>query len=88
MMDIITTGSSMDNTINLQKFDLEGNLIWRRNYLPEGYEFGGGHSVMQTSDGGYALTGSVYGENNKDVLIIKCQWKFKLVHIWKSKLVQ
>ena len=69
--NIITTGSSMDNTINLQKFDLYGNIIWRGFYLPEGFEYGGGYSVTQTIDGGYALTGSVHGENNNDVLVIK-----------------
>ena len=69
--NLITTGSSMDDTINLQKFDLNGNLIWRGTYLPDEYEFGGGYSVTQTSDNGFALTGSVYGENNRDILVIK-----------------
>ena len=69
--NLITTGSSMDDTINLQKLDLTGNLIWRGTYLPDEYEFGGGYSVTQTSDNGFALTGSVYGENNRDILVIK-----------------
>ena len=69
--NIITTGSSMEGPANLQKFDLDGNLIWGKTYLPAGFDFGSGYSVTQTADGGYALTGSVYGDNNKDVLVIK-----------------
>ena len=68
---LITTGSSMDDTINLQKFDLNGSLIWREAYLPDGFDFGGGYSVIQTLDGGYAITGSVYGTNNRDILVVK-----------------
>ena len=69
--DIITTGSSTYNTIFLEKLDLNGNLIWRRYYLPEGFTYGGGYSVTQTSDGGYALTGVVNGPDNWDVLVLK-----------------
>ncbi|MCK4695074.1 MAG: hypothetical protein KAT74_04900, partial [Candidatus Cloacimonetes bacterium] len=68
--NLITTGSSMDDTINLQKFDPEGNLIWRETYLPDGFEYGGGRSVIQTSDGGYAITGSIHSENT-DIIILK-----------------
>jgi hypothetical protein len=69
--NMVTTGSSMDNTINLQKFDLEGNLIWRGTYLPDGFTYGGGYSVTQTVDDGYALTGVVNGPNNWDLLVLK-----------------
>ena len=69
--DLITTGSSMDGPVNIQKLDLNGDMIWRGTYLPEGYEVGGGESVTQTSDNGFAITGSVYGENNRDILVIK-----------------
>ncbi|MBC8487932.1 MAG: T9SS type A sorting domain-containing protein [Bacteroidetes bacterium] len=69
--NLITTAGSMDGSINLQKFDLEGNLIWRRNYLPNGFDYGSGLSVTQTLDGGYALTGVVNGPNNWDILVIK-----------------
>ena len=69
--NLITTGSSMDDTINLQKFDLNGSLIWRQTYLPTGFDYGGGNSVIQTSDGGYALTGSVHDTNNNDIIVIK-----------------
>jgi hypothetical protein len=68
---ITTGGATMDDPINLQKFDLDGNLIWRQTYLPDGFEFGQGNSVIQTTDGGYALTGSVYGINNNDIIILK-----------------
>ena len=69
--NIVTTGGSTEGFINLQKFDFNGNLIWRGLYLPESFEYGRGFSVTHTSDEGYALTGYVYGENNNDVLVIK-----------------
>jgi hypothetical protein len=69
--NIIITGGSMDGSISLQKLDLNGNLIWRKTYLPDGFEYGTGYSVIQTTDGGYALTGSVYGINNNDIIILK-----------------
>ena len=69
--NMIITGSSMDNTIFLQKFDLNGNLLWRETYLPDGFTYGGGYSVTQTIDDGYALTGVVNGPNNWDILVIK-----------------
>ena len=69
--NLITTGSSIDNTIHLQKFNLNGNLIWRQTYLPDAFEYGQGNSVTQTSDGGYALTGYVHGINNNDILVLK-----------------
>ncbi|MBC8384915.1 MAG: T9SS type A sorting domain-containing protein [Candidatus Cloacimonetes bacterium] len=69
--NLITTGSSTYNTIFLEKLDLNGNLIWRKYYLPEGFTYGGGYSVTQTSDNGYALTGIVNGPDNWDVLVLK-----------------
>lgn len=69
--NLITTGSSIDNTIHLQKFNLNGNLIWRQTYLPYGFEYGTGYSVTQTSDSGYALTGSVNGDNSGDIIVLK-----------------
>jgi hypothetical protein len=68
---ITTGGATMEDPINLQKFDLDGNLIWRQTYLPDGFEYGQGNSVIQTFDGGYALTGYVYGIDNNDILVIK-----------------
>ena len=69
--NLITTGFSTYNTIFLEKLDLSGNLIWRETYLPDGYEYGGGYSVTQTSDNGYAITGLVDGPDNWDVLVLK-----------------
>ena len=69
--NLITTGFSTYNTIFLEKLDLSGNLIWRETYLPDGYEYGGGYSVTQTYDNGYAITGIVDGPNNWDVLVLK-----------------
>ena len=68
---LVTTGSSTDDSINLQNFDLNGNLLWRGCYIPEGFEYGIGYSVCQTSDNGYAITGIVDGSNNWDVLVLK-----------------
>ncbi len=68
---MVTTGGSMDGAISLQKFDLNGDLIWRETYLPDGFEYGSGYSITQTSDGGYALTGKVHGTNNNDIIVIK-----------------
>jgi hypothetical protein len=69
--NMVTTGGSMDGSISLQKFDLNGNLIWRETYLPEGFEYGAGYSVAQTIDGGYAITGIVEGPNNWDIIVLK-----------------
>ena len=69
--NLITTGFSTYNTIFLEKLDLSGNLIWRETYLPDGYEYGGGYSVTQTSDNGYAITGIVNGPDNWDILVLK-----------------
>ena len=68
--NMITTGSSMEGPVNLQKYDIDGNLVWRGTYLPIGFEYGAGLSVIQTSDNGYALTGAVHGDNNHDLLVI------------------
>ena len=69
--NLITTGGSTEGDVNLQKFDLNGNLLWRGCYIPEGFEYGIGYSVTQTSDNGYAITGIVDGPNNWDVLVLK-----------------
>jgi len=39
----------------LVKTDGDGNLLWNRTYSSEGDDYG--HSVKQTSDGGYVITG-------------------------------
>ncbi|MCD4665979.1 MAG: T9SS type A sorting domain-containing protein [Bacteroidales bacterium] len=69
--NIIITGGSMDSTMNLQKFELNGNLIWRKTYLPNGFEWASGNSVVQTDDNGYAITGNVHSSNSTDILIMK-----------------
>lgn len=82
--NLITTGSSMDGTIHLQKFDLSGNLIWRETYLPDSFEYGSGYSVTQTLDGGYALTGIVEGTNNNDIIMIKTNEMGDSLWSWTS----
>jgi len=43
----------------LMKIDGSGNLVWRKDYSSNGYNWGDdlAFSVIQTSDGGYALAG-------------------------------
>jgi len=69
--NMVTTGGSMDGSISLQKFDLNGNLIWRETYLPDGFDYGVGYSVTQNIDNGYAISGIVDGPNNWDILVLK-----------------
>ena len=82
--NLITTGSSMDGSIHLQKFDFNGSLIWRETYLLDSFEYGSGYSVTQTLDGGYALTGIVEGTNNNDIIMIKTNEMGDSLWSWTS----
>jgi hypothetical protein len=55
----------------LVKTDASGNLLWNRTYGGAGVDYG--YSVVQTGDGGYAITGvtDVYGARHGDVCLIK-----------------
>ncbi|MBA7605830.1 hypothetical protein ES703_12965 [subsurface metagenome] len=57
--------------VYLIKTDSDGNTIWTRTYGGEGLD--SGHSVQQTSEGGYIITGSTssYGSGVVDVYLIK-----------------
>ena len=57
--------------VYLLKTDAEGNLIWNKTY--GGDRSDEGHSVLETSDGGYVIVGetSSFGERATDVYLIK-----------------
>jgi hypothetical protein len=53
------------------KLDANGNLQWTKTIGGPGYEIG--HSLIQTSDGGYAIAGSTkpFGAGGEDVYVVK-----------------
>jgi hypothetical protein len=55
----------------LLKIDAYGNIEWSKDY--GGQEWDGAYSVLQTSDGGYAIAGQTrsFGVGQSDVLLIK-----------------
>ncbi len=53
------TGSDAYRTINIQKIDLEGNVIWDKRYGPSDYD-NRLSNIRQTFDGGYIVAGHVF----------------------------
>jgi hypothetical protein len=53
------------------KLDANGNLQWTRTIGGENEDLG--HSLIQTSDGGYAIAGETYsfGAGGYDVYVVK-----------------
>lgn len=63
--------SSGSGDVYVIKTDSVGNLLWANAYGGTGYDLG--HSVIQTSDGAYIVTGSTnsFGAGNEDVYLIR-----------------
>jgi len=55
-----------DNPCGLVKVDASGNIVWSKSYSQAGN--GAASSLIQTSDGGYALVGTT---QNSDFLLVK-----------------
>ena len=55
----------------LIKTDADGNQVWAKGFGETG--MAEGHSVQQTSDGGYILVGGTYppGSDSEDILLVK-----------------
>ncbi|MBK5283997.1 MAG: hypothetical protein JJE25_01215, partial [Bacteroidia bacterium] len=68
---IIFGTSSTPQDIFLLKTDTSGNVIWSKTYGGIGTE--GAYTGMQTSDGGYIVTGGTgsFGAGNMDIYLVK-----------------
>jgi hypothetical protein len=53
------------------KYDSSGNMSWSKTWGGAGYEEG--HALVQTSDGGYAISGreNSWGAGNYDMILVK-----------------
>jgi hypothetical protein len=60
-----------DFDVLLVKTDSNGNMEWSKTYRRTGWEIA--HSVVKTSDGGYAIAGTInaYTTDNSDFLLVK-----------------
>jgi hypothetical protein len=64
-------GAGLSSDAYLVKLDAKGNLQWTKTIGGEYTDEG--HSLIQTSDGGYAITGTTpsFGAGGRDVYVIK-----------------
>ena len=70
-------GSSMDNSYGsfdmiLQKFDINGGLIWRKNYGGSGYEYGNNIDINEAGELLLSGTSSSFSnDENPDIYVVK-----------------
>ena len=82
-----TTPGTGGRQILLVKTDSNGNMIWNQTYGGAGDNVA--NSVIQTSDGGYAVAGSTdsAGAGGNDYYLIKvdCEWHNGVEpDVWRS----
>jgi len=71
----IAIGGSLQETSNQEiiiiKTDTAGNRLWSKTYAGSGYEYGA--SMVETSDGGFAMTGITDSQGNgyQDVYLLR-----------------
>ena len=66
-----TTSPTLDRDFWLVKTDASGNMQWNKTYGGDNYD--DAHSLVETSDGGYAIAGMTksYGAGNWDFWLVK-----------------
>lgn len=72
---IITASPPGGFDLYVVKIDESGNLQWERDFKIEplitSYTASDGKSIIQTPDGGFAITGSWFGSITKEMLLVK-----------------
>jgi hypothetical protein len=56
---------------NIIKMNSNGEQLWEKNFAFNNYGFGNISAVIQSSNGGYLLAGSLYLGSDSDILVIK-----------------
>jgi hypothetical protein len=72
--NIIAAGRKIiSNTVwpNIIKMNQNGEQLWEKNFAFNSYDYGNISAVIQSSTGGYLLTGSIYLGSDSDILVIK-----------------
>ena len=58
------TGFAAGQFLELYKFDAEGNELWMRDWPSTPIAYAAGEAIMETTDGGLALAGGMWGWSN------------------------
>ncbi len=66
-----TTEENNDYDILVMKIDSLGNLLWKKSYGGEKWDHG--HSIIETPDNDFVITGETYseGNGNNDIFLLK-----------------